>query len=620
MLVQEGLRQLKEGQVSTQGPAGPTLAMQMAQAAQQPQQPPQQPSMMPPPLGQEPEGDVANVAQNVGLGAAIQGQQQQQAQQAMMQMAQQQQQAQRQQPAMMASGGAGLAADNMRGFKEGGVLGFNERGSVPDPDETQKAEDKAKIDSLMSSIGKGIAGGAKRIGAAAYDVGTLIPRAALGAADTGIIRPLRAYGVPIPNISDKLFGFGEGRDSMTPMSDLLDKAKPERSERKSAAAKDVMPEAKKIEYETRGDPNVSEENKARLAFLRSQMDTRGTTGPAPTDIEIRPQASPAARPTGAANVPSPPAAPALDLPGLLAQARGATPEQSNVFLDKQAAAQEELNKLRAAQPAPNQVALQALLDAQQKRARLSEQDEAGAGGRGLAALFQGMMGRNEGSSVAAHNEREKQRRRLDIAETLADKEKESAIRDIQAAKAAGDKEKEAAGYKDLGLSKQKSQELQALREGQSIQAAYQLKSREMENASAEKLQLMRQRQENATKTMPTWEQTQIEADVKQLAGPGADIKKILAAREIVLSSRGKISGEAGAAAKDTATRAKTAADWAKEPANSGRLMAAMNSPEKLKALYKERDEYINALMGTPSGSTAKTPEQEESENIYLKGQ
>jgi hypothetical protein len=127
----------------------------------------------------------------------------------------------------------------------------------------------------------------------------------------------------------------------------------------------------------------------------------------------------------------------LDLPGLLAQARGATPEQSNVFLDKQAAAQEELNKLRAAQPAPNQVALQALLDAQQKRARLSEQDEAGAGGRGLAALFQGMMGRNEGASVAAHNEREKQRRRLDIAETLADKEKESAIRDIQAAKAAG---------------------------------------------------------------------------------------------------------------------------------------------------------------------------------------
>jgi hypothetical protein len=129
MLVQEGLRQMQEGQVSPQGPAGPTLAMQMAQAAQQPQQPQQQPSMMPPPPGQmQPEGAVANVAQDAGIGAAIQNQQQQQAQQAMMQMAQQQQQAQ-QQPAMMASGGiAGLRADNMREFKEGGVLGFEDGG------------------------------------------------------------------------------------------------------------------------------------------------------------------------------------------------------------------------------------------------------------------------------------------------------------------------------------------------------------------------------------------------------------------------------------------------------------------------------------------------------------
>ena len=130
MRAQESLRQMMQaGQVSPQGPAGPTLAAQMAQAAA-PQQPPQQPSMMPPPPGQmQPEGAVANVAQDAGIGAAIQGQQQQQAQQAMMQMAQQQQQAQRQQPAMMASGGiAGLRADNMREFKEGGVLGFEDGG------------------------------------------------------------------------------------------------------------------------------------------------------------------------------------------------------------------------------------------------------------------------------------------------------------------------------------------------------------------------------------------------------------------------------------------------------------------------------------------------------------
>ena len=158
MLVQEGLRQMQEGQVSPQGPAGPTLAAQMAQAAQQPQQPQQQPSMMQPPPGQmQPEGAVANVAQDAGIGAAIQGQQQQDAQKAMMQMAMAQQQAQQQQPAMMASGGiAGLRADNMSHFKEGGVLGF-EDGGMPwykklmrNP-ESESQDRKAILDALRTA-------------------------------------------------------------------------------------------------------------------------------------------------------------------------------------------------------------------------------------------------------------------------------------------------------------------------------------------------------------------------------------------------------------------------------------------------------------------------------------
>lgn len=158
MLVQEGLRQMQEGQVSPQGPAGPTLAAQMTQAAQQPQQPQQQPSMMQPPPGQmQPEGAVANVAQDAGIGAAIQGQQQQDAQKAMMQMAMAQQQAQQQQPAMMASGGiAGLRADNMSHFKEGGVLGF-EDGGMPwykklmrNP-ESESQDRKAILDALRTA-------------------------------------------------------------------------------------------------------------------------------------------------------------------------------------------------------------------------------------------------------------------------------------------------------------------------------------------------------------------------------------------------------------------------------------------------------------------------------------
>jgi hypothetical protein len=65
-------------------------------------------------------------------------------------------------------------------------------------------------------------------------------------------------------------------------------------------------------------------------------------------------------------------------------------------------------------------------------------------------------------------------------------------------------------------------------------------------------------------------------------------------------------GEAGAAAKDAATRVRASEIWDKGPANSTRLMMAANNPEKLKALYKERDEYINALMGTPNENAPTT--------------
>jgi hypothetical protein len=102
----------------------------------------------------QPEGAVANVAQDAGIGAAIQGQQQQQAQKALMQMAQQQQQAQ-QQPAMMASGGiAGLRADNMSHFKEGGVLGFAgpEGSYLGSKENYERGNASAKSDEVLNEI------------------------------------------------------------------------------------------------------------------------------------------------------------------------------------------------------------------------------------------------------------------------------------------------------------------------------------------------------------------------------------------------------------------------------------------------------------------------------------
>lgn len=127
MLVQQGLKELQgQGEASTAGGL-PTVLDQAKQAgaqalgAQAPQQQMQQPSMTPPPQGpQAPEGGIAGIAQNAATGNNINDMKQKQAEQAMMQMAQQQQPTQ-----MMASGGiAELPAENMRGFAEGGVIGF----------------------------------------------------------------------------------------------------------------------------------------------------------------------------------------------------------------------------------------------------------------------------------------------------------------------------------------------------------------------------------------------------------------------------------------------------------------------------------------------------------------
>ena len=136
------LDEFKKTQASPQGPAGPTVAAQAAQAAQQaaqPQAPEGQPA--PPPGQPQPQQNgIAGIAQNAGIGAQIQAQQQQAAQQAMMAQAQQAQQAQ--QPQQMAKGGiAGLNTHNMRGFKEGGVLGYaGPDGSGPVPEAEGFAE------------------------------------------------------------------------------------------------------------------------------------------------------------------------------------------------------------------------------------------------------------------------------------------------------------------------------------------------------------------------------------------------------------------------------------------------------------------------------------------------
>jgi len=601
MLVQEGLRQLKEGQVSSQGPAGPTLAMQMAQAAQQPQQPPQQPSMMPPPLGQEPEGEVANVAQNAGLGAAIQGQQQQQAQQAMMQMAQQQQA--QQQPAMMAGGGiAGLRADNMSHFKEGGVLGFagkdDEVGSkVPGPDEMTQGEYDAEGKGLSKKDLDRMAAQLAVPGAMVRDIVSLpfnatakylLPESARTGKDVELM--------PSTNRQHRVI-----------MANQPDRAAP--------AAEDA-----EVAKAYQGPSRQREGDTAAMAYqdqnrAKDVLQKVGIATPRPSPTGGRPPAP----------APAPPPAPIPSLASQANEAMGLAKPMANPDQDKAREAVEEAVKARQAQGVPGGVHLQALLDAQQKRARLSEQDEAGAGGRGLAALFQGMMGRNEGSSVAAHNEREKQRRRLDIAETLADKEKESAIRDVQAATATGNAEKKAAAYEKLATITQESQKIQAQLAGQilglagtNVTAAANLEAQKLQNTSQEKIAAMRERQAAMQHSLPSFEQQLVERLVKDQVARGIPE---LAARQAVYKAIGKgnYAQEMRADVAQQAVDDKRMKEWGERIENMREAASIGTDPAKRAAFEKRRAEELGIPSNTGATPTPRTPQEQAYFDTYLKG-
>jgi len=631
MLVQEGLRQLKEGQVSSQGPAGPTLAMQMAQAAQQPQQ---QPSMMPPPPGQaQPQQNpTADVAQDAGIGAAIQSQQQQQAQQAMMQMAQQQQQAQ-QQPAMMASGGiAALRADNLRHFKEGGVLGFaTEPSLVPSVLGSRENYEKGNVknaeeDKILDA--KADAEWAKRLEASKLlEESTMRDRAAT-------MRSENLNLPPAAPTASGIQGLINSQPNVVPQGVVkLPANRPE------AVQSAQLPGSIAIGAALKKMRDATNQRDSQTDFADAY------TGP----NQPRPPVAPVARPPVArppvaqppvANVPPPPAAPSSPpvptAAEAFAMANKTVPIEENEFLTKQKEAFEKANTLRNAQPAPGETALRALLDAQRERAALREKDEAGAGGRGLAALFQGMMGRNEGASVAAQDEREKQRRRLDITEALADKKEESVMRDIQAAQAAGNAEKEAAGWKDLAASKHEAQKTRAQVlgsvlgvSGNEIQAKGQLKVEELRsanhieveklrNASAEKLAAISRAHAEAVHKMGNYEQNKVAELVNQIAGPGADPLKRLAATTQVLQV---LHPEKFVNVENTETkRLKLALEAGKnwDAAHTADLARAMNNPTLKQQLAIDRQKAVEAGSGLEDSTSAKslTKEQKEFEEKY----
>lgn len=132
------------------------------------------------------------------------------------------------------------------GMAGGGIVSFQNRGSVPEPTEAdlekQRREDAEKIKALRKYLGvagKGLSDAAIdamiKAGAAGMDIATLIPRGLAGAADTAIIRPLRALGADIGYISPELTPGAQSPDTPTPFYDRYIRAK-EQAEEASAPA------------------------------------------------------------------------------------------------------------------------------------------------------------------------------------------------------------------------------------------------------------------------------------------------------------------------------------------------------------------------------------------------
>ena len=140
---------------------------------------------------------------------------QQRGETAQQQQAQQQAMAQKLMGGIAAAPGAQAAAQPKM-MATGGIVAFAEGGDTgkkPLDEEARRELEQARGDreAMLSTI--------KKLAAAGYDVATLIPRGLMGAFESGVTRPLRALGVPIPYLPES--AYGGDRTSMTPMMDKL---------------------------------------------------------------------------------------------------------------------------------------------------------------------------------------------------------------------------------------------------------------------------------------------------------------------------------------------------------------------------------------------------------------
>jgi len=128
--------------------------------------------------------------------------------------------------AMMARGGlAGIPVRrDMFDFQRGGIVAFSgkEGSQVKEETEQEKKERIAKALQEYMRKNNGELPAGLKAAYAGLDVMTLPGRALMGAANTGVVRPLRAMGADIPYIPESMFMGDSG--SMTPAYDELRRA------------------------------------------------------------------------------------------------------------------------------------------------------------------------------------------------------------------------------------------------------------------------------------------------------------------------------------------------------------------------------------------------------------
>ena len=249
---------------------------------------------------QAPQGTVKdNIEQQVGLLSLQKLRQGQMAQQSAMQGAQaptipegspEPTEQPEEEMAMAAGGITRLPTSNME-FASGGIIAFAEGGSSD-----KKSLDKQAKEELARAQLKGdraeVMNVINKLGAAGYDVATLLPRGVAGAIDTALIRPARALtGREIPYLGSMI-----DTGTPTPAMDEL-----------------VRAETAPAAPPTRVQPTFSPNDQSAAETARLSRAGIGSIAPSPA-----PSAAPSAMPSGAPRpqMPQAPATPAAVSPAM----------------------------------------------------------------------------------------------------------------------------------------------------------------------------------------------------------------------------------------------------------------------------------------------------------------